>query len=324
MAIGKASDFTIQQEEFIGGYIETLTQVTDVFNAASNGAIQLVTDIHKGDYFKEEFFTLIASLVTRRDTTSTSSATDLALAGDELIGVKLNRKIGPVANTLDSMRKIGKNMSTFSFVVGQQAAKAVAAAKVNAAIMALNAAISGETNLNYDYSATGTPTHGVLATTLGKMGDAHNRVVCWVMHSKSYFDLIGQAISDKITNVADVTINTGSVATLGKPVIVTDDASLVNTTPDPDQYHILGLVNGAAIVKESEVAVVENQIVTGLENLVVRTQGEFAITLLLKGFEWDIANGGANPNDTALALATNWDTVVTSDKDKPGCRLVAQ
>ena len=58
--------------------------------------------------------------------------------------------------------------------------------------------------------------------------------------------------------------------------------------------------------------------VTGLENLVVRLQGEYAYNAGVKGFKWDIGNGQANPNDTALGLGTNWDLAMASVKDVAG------
>ena len=58
--------------------------------------------------------------------------------------------------------------------------------------------------------------------------------------------------------------------------------------------------------------------VTGLENLVVRLQGEFAYNLGVKGFKWDTANGGANPSDAAVGTGTNWDAAVSSYKDYAG------
>ena len=50
MATGKASDFTIYNEEFHGGFVETIYQNVNAFNAASNGSISLLTDLHIGDY----------------------------------------------------------------------------------------------------------------------------------------------------------------------------------------------------------------------------------------------------------------------------------
>jgi len=323
MAIGTASDFKIYEEEFQTGLTETLVQESNIFNAASNGAIRLITNEEVGNYRKEAFFKAISSLVSRRDTTSVASVTDTALTQDEAVAVKLMRRIGPVANTLDSLRKIASDQSEFSYLLGQQIGKAVAVDYANAAIMAGNAAISGQAALNYDYSATDTPTHGALVSTLAKFGDAAQRIVAWVMHSKSYFDLVGQSISDKITNVADVTIYEGTAATLGRPAIVTDATSLI-TAGTPDTYHILGLVDSAITITETEGREIVSEVVTGLENLVFRVQGEHAFTVGIKGFAWDVTNGGANPSDAALATATNWDKVATDDKDLAGVRLTAQ
>ncbi|MEK9810135.1 MAG: major capsid protein, partial [Candidatus Nanopelagicales bacterium] len=118
MSIGKASDFQIYNEQFIGGFVETIQQNVDGFNAATAGGITLQTAGHIGDYYKETFFDVISSLVTRRDTTSIAAVTDLAPTTDEFVGVKRTYKIGPVANTLDAWRKIGKDQGELSFVLG--------------------------------------------------------------------------------------------------------------------------------------------------------------------------------------------------------------
>jgi hypothetical protein len=60
------------------------------------------------------------------------------------------------------------------------------------------------------------------------------------------------------------------------------------------------------------------QTVTGLENLVIRLQGEYAINVGLRGFTWDTTNGGINPTAAALATAGNWDQTAASIKDLAG------
>lgn len=324
MAIGKASDFTIYQEEFHTGVVETLEQETAAFNAASNGCIVLRPLAHMGDYLKETFFSVISGLVSRRDTTSVAAATDLPLADNEIVGVKLNRKIGPVANTLDSFRKIARDPVEFSFLLGQQIAKGIMVDYVNSAVRAGNAALGNVAALTHDYAATGTLTHGQMVVGMSKLGDAGNRIGCWVMHSKVYYDLMGQAITDKVYEVAGVTIMNGTVPSLGRPVVVTDAAPLLNATPVPDEYHSLGLVPMGIEVLESEGREIVDDMVTGLENLVVRIQGEHAFTLRLKGFTWDVTNGGANPNDTAVALGTNWDQVSADTKSCAGVLIITQ
>jgi len=167
-------------------------------------------------------------------------------------------------------------------------------------------------------------THDALVQGMALFGDAGQKVKAFVMHSKVYYDLAGQSIADKITNVADLVVHSGIPATLGRPVILSDISGLINTTPTPDEYHTLALMEGAITCEESESSTVHSEMVGGLENLVMRMQGESAWTLGLKGYKYDIANGGENPNAAALNLATNWDKVVADDKSIGGAQIITQ
>jgi len=319
MGIGKASDFKIYNEEFYGGMVETLTQNADAFNAASNGALKLVPTRRKGDQVKESFLKLIANLITRRDTTSVAAVTDLKAEMGENIAIKINRKIGPIAQTLDAWRKVGLDSSQLSFVVGQQVGQAVAVDYINTSLSALVTALLTQATVGFDHSAESptTMTHSALVSGMAKLGDAAGRIVCYVMHSKPYFDLMGQSIADKIFEVAGVTIREGTIATFGKPTIVLDSPALIDLVPAPDNYFVLGLVPGAATVEESEEREIVSDVITGLENLVGRVQGEYAFNLGIKGFTWDSA-AGVQPTDAALATAANWDLTAASIKDGPG------
>ena len=324
MATGKASDFKIYQDELRGGIVERLTQASDHFNKAG-GAIRLSTISRRGEYAKESFFKNISSLVTRRDTTSVSAATDLAATMDEIISVKLNRKVGPIAQTLDAFRKVqlAAGEDSLSFLIGTQIAKAMEVDMLNSAIRAGRAALANQSSVTYDYSATGTMATTALVSGLAKFGDAANRISAWVMHSKVYFDLIQSQIAP--TNQGDVVagavLAAASPLTLNRPVIVTDSADLI-VTGTPDAYYTLGLTADALVVENSEEEMMEAQIVTGLENLVVRLQGEYAYNLGVKGFKWDTANGGANPADATVGTGSNWDTAFTSLKDWAGVAIV--
>jgi len=333
MAIGKASDFTIYNEEFNAAVTETLVQETNIFNGASRNAITLRTNAHRGNYIRESFFQSISGLAARRDTTSVATVTDTAMTTAEQVAVKLNRKIINVAQTLDAWRKIMMDLgpdpesqnSQFSYLLGQQVAKAIAVDYVDSAINACTAALSNVGGLTYDVSAASPSTisHTYLASTLAKMGDAANNIVCFVMHSAMYWALVKQAITDEVFEVAGVTIQTGNVATFSRPVIITDSAQLISAA-SPTDYYTLALTANAIEVMESETREMYADLVTGLENLVVRLQGEYAFTLKLKGFTWDVTNGGANPTDAALGTGSNWDQVATSVKDCAGVVLISQ
>lgn len=325
MAIGKASDFKVYQEEFMGGFVEAVEQETNVFNGASNGAIRLIPNRLKGDYEKESFFKSISGIVSRRDTTSVAAAADLALTQGEFVSVKLNRKIGPVANTLDSFRKIAADPQEFSFILGQQWGKAAAQDYVDTALGGVGAAIAGQASLVNDITgaATKTISHTSMVGCMAKMGDQSSRIVAFVCHSKPFFDLMGAAIADKIFEVAGVTIYAGNVATFNRPTIVTDSASLV-IAGAPNTYRTLALVDGAVTVEESETREIVSDMVTGLENLVLRVQGEYGYNVGVKGFQWDIANGGPNPAGAAVLTSGNWDIQVANVKSGPGALLLSE
>lgn len=328
MAMGTKSDFIIYPEQFWGGVVETLQQYTDGFNANSNGALRLVTRAIKGDYERESFIKSTASLIARRDVTAVTTVTDNKLTQAEFIGVKVNRRIGPVAQTLDAFKKISVDPGEMSMLLGQQVGKAIAVDYVNIAIAAVVAGILGVgAPLQYDNTAnaTKTLTHTSLVNGLAKFGDASSRVNCWVMHSKNYFDLMNQAIADKVFEVAGVTIYEGTVATFNRPTLVIDSPSLLDSVGTATQtYEVLGLTEGAVELAESEERNIVSDIVTGLENLVLRYQGEYAFNLKVKGCQWDVTNGGANPTDVALGTTTNWDKIVSDNKQMPGICVKVQ
>jgi hypothetical protein len=326
MATGTKAGMKVYNEYTHTGVVETLVQISDAFNAASNGAIRLTSVNRRGDYDYESFFASTASLVTRRiteGTGSTSAVTDLALAQSERIGVKLNRKIGPVGNTLDSFKKIQSgpfDENALNYAIGIQAAKAMQIEQCDSALAAaVNALKNQSTNL-YTVTSNGTLTSAALISGLAKMGDMASRVVCWVMHSKQYYDLVQNQLAANIDGVSNFNLATASPVTLNRPVLVTDSPSLYLTSGSPavTDYFCLGLTADAVEAEDSEETTVLSDLALGLENLIVRMQGEYAYNLKLKGFTWDTTSGGKNPSASALATGSNWDMVAASFKDLGG------
>jgi len=324
MATSLHSDFKVFNEQFQGGFVDTLMQAIDGFNEAARGALRVETRELIGHYEQEAFWDEV-SAIARRDIDSTSSATATKLTQDEFVGVKLNRKNGPYETNLDAFRKIGEDIDAFGFVIGELTAKAMPTEQMNTALAALEAKLDAVAALEHD-ATDGTIATSDLVSGLSKAGDSANGVVLWVMHSKPWFDLLNA----QLTGTASVfgsdafggEIFQGIPATLNRPVFVTDSASLVETdgvSSGVDAYSTLGLRASAARLDISEppVAVMEGPL-TGQENLIFRWQAEYAYNLKLLGSKWDITNGGANPTDAAVATAGNWDTVVADNKGLPG------
>lgn len=323
MAAGvSTTNWKVYEEQFWGGMTEVAEQNANAFNAASGGCIRLVNARKRGNYEQEAFLKKVSSLITRRDITSIAAAADTGLVTDELVRVKINRKIGPVGETIDAWKKIGQDPQTMSFLLGQQIAPDIQLDYLNSALRAVRAAITAVTTLNFDGSAT-VLTFASLVAGLALLGDASTRIACWVMHGKAFHDLFADGITNyKIDSVGGFSIVTGEARSLGRPIIVTDSPALV-TVGSPNQYHTLGLVADAVTVTESEERTLVSEIVTGLENLVMRLQGEYAFNVGVKGSQWDIAAGAANPTDAALGTSTNWDTVSTDIKANAGIRILS-
>lgn len=325
MATTTKSDVKIYDVQFHGGFVETLQQNVDAFNTASSGALVMRDRSMPGEYEKESFFDEVSS-IARRDPTadSSSSADSTKLTQDEFIGVKLHRINGPYEWNISAAKTAGFDASAFSRAVGVQTAKAMPKEALDRALGALEAKLDGVAGLEHD-ATDGTLALTDLNTGLSKFGDAASQIRLWVMHSKPFFDLVGNQLGATnqvyASDIFGATLYEGMPVTLGRPVLVTDSPSLISYTDVSSAapvYSTLGLTAGAAVIDISEApfAVAEGPI-TGSSNLFIRWQAEYAYNLKLRGCAWNTSTG-ANPTNANIASASNWTTKVASNKLLPG------
>lgn len=321
MAIGKHSDLKIYHAQFQLGQMQRQAQMLDGIVSGSQGAIVLGFEQAVGDYKYEAIFDALDD-VARRDLTSTSAQTATAMVEDERISVKINRKLPLREHTISAFKNQGLDPDVFFRIAGANYAELKLKDMVNTGVLAAEAALQAAAN-THDKSGS-TITHGFLNGAFQKLGDHSGDIVACVMHSNSYHGLVGQAITDKITDVANIAIRSGGTFALGRNFVVSDIPALVDLNGSlTDTYNVLCLTRSAIIIEESEpdtVAIVPVQ--TGGENLTMRYQAEYAYNVTLKGFRWDVSNGGANPTDATLGTQTNWDMFAGDVKQTAGSRLV--
>ena len=319
MAAGTKTDFKIYNDQYYGGYFEVQQQNVDAFNAASNGAITLVTQEMIGDFEQESFIKRLTGTAQRRDITSVAAVADNKMQMGEFTSVKLNRRHGPIAQTADAFKKIGEDPEEMSFIIGQSAGADESAEQLNTAIAAVAASITGIAAVGVDVDVA--ISHQHLATARGKFGDQFSRLRLWVMHSKIFHSIVGTQLGMNLDSVAGVTIYEGTIATLGLPTLVTDSPSLVVVNgggAGVDEYLTLGLVDDAIAVTESEDRELIFEKLSGFENIMYRYQAEFAYSLRIKGMAWDTSAGGVNPTAAAVATPANWLNVTSDNKMLPG------
>lgn len=325
MAIGVYSDFKIIEDQFYAGMTEILEQQADFFNAGSNNSIRFVNVDRLGNFAEEMYFKEISSLISRRDITSTADATDLKLESDSKVGPKINRKLGPVANTLDSLKKIGSTREEFSFYIGQQSAKAKLVDWLNTALLAgKTAIIKGGTGVYADKTGESSTelSYNYMVDLISMFGDKAGDIQAFAMHSVPFFQLFKDGLANyKIDRVAGALIVTGVPAAMGRPLIVSDSNSLIDPTgggtgPDVPSYFSLGLTEDAIVVEESEEDTMLGEWVTGKENIVFRVQGEHAYNVRVKGYSYTA--GTVNPDDATLGATASWTKKSNDNKATAG------
>ena len=334
---GTYTDFVLDDGYFHTGVVEGATQQISVFNDASNGAIQLIDKRIGGHYHHTLGYKQVEDAWTRRDITSSSaiaSGDRKKLADWDQIGVKFNAKMF-LEQTLDSFQKnfdpdMKGDYQVISQRIGQFTAFGRLKQQANQALMAIRAALTNASATENAHSATvssanynGKLNSGDLISGLAKMGDMSSRVVCWVMHSKAFFDLVKNQVLDKVTGISDFALYAAAPITLNKPVLVTDSSGLYATIGSGStaytEYYTLGLVEGACQVTNTELERMIVMPITGGENIVLNLQGEGAHNIEVKGAKWDVGAGGLNPTETALATKTNWDPNGVNYKNRAGC-----
>jgi hypothetical protein len=316
------SDFAVFSEWAYETMTETVAQEVDKFNAASGGTITLVTAPITGDYSDTAFYKKINGLVRRRNPYGTGAITNKVLEHLTDTMVKVAAGAGPVDIKPSMFRWIQKNPEEAGVVLGEQLAGDMLADMLNTAVLGGYAAMVQNTDILYD--ATGdtpdTLTYSAMNKAEAKMGDRSQDIAAWVTHSLPFHNLIGGNLAN-----AERLFTYETVSVLadykGRPFIITDSPSLIDTTPNPDTYHLLGLVPNALSVEQNADydSNVENS--NGDENIERTWQAEWSYNLGVKGYAWDKTNGGKAPTDAAIATSTNWDKYASSDKDGPGVIL---
>lgn len=314
------SQMQVFNEYIMPATIETLGQMVEKFNAASNGAIRLTTDGFDGDFLQESFFAAIHSAQRRVDryaAQTAASATDLTQL--KLSSVKVAGGFGPIRFEPSQLTWLQKPTTEGIEVASRNFAEAMMRDQLNTAIAALAAAIRNQPSALNDVSGADPISYAVINGAHAKFGDRSGDIVANVMTGSVYHKLIGQNLAN--TERLFVAQGVNVVDILGKAVIVTDaPALLIDDTVDKDV--VLGLVAGAATVFDGGDVISNIETSNGQTRIETTMQVDYTFGLGLKGYAWDEANGGKSPTDAELATGSNWDKVATDIKHTAGVAAV--
>ena len=301
--------------------IELLGQKLDAFNAASAGAIVLNTNAWRGNYTKESFFQSLAGAQRRVDRNAANNAQAATnLAQGEFVGVKVAGGFGPITFEPAQMSWLLESPESAIMAISEGFSDALLADQLNTVVGCAVAAVENIATLVNDVSASAGLTQQALNAGHFKFGDMQGMLVADVMHSSGNEKLIDNALAngEQLFVSSNVTV----VSILGKVMVVSDIPALY-VAGTPNKTKVLSIVAGGAIVENSSDIITNMDTNNGKERIETTWQADYTFGVKLKGYAWDVANGGASPEDSELFTGTNWDIAVANNKHSLGTLTVA-
>lgn len=310
------TNMQVYNDEIVGTTIELLGQKTDVFNAASGGAIVLSSAAWKGDFSKEAFFNQIASARRRVDRyAAIATQAPTALTQGEHVGVKVAGGFGPVLFEPSQMTWLNEDPASAIRAISEGFSDALLQDQLNTAIASAVAAVSGQAALVNDVSATAGLTLNALNNSHAKFGDQSQLLVADVMTGAAWHKLIDKALTNSSQLFASG--NVMVVDILGKRYVISDIPALYEAGT-PNKSKVLSVTASGIIVDNTSDIIANMDTSNGQTRIQTTWQADYSFGLKLKGYSWDTANGGKSPTDAELATASNWDKAVAENKHTLG------
>jgi hypothetical protein len=307
------SDMQVFDQYIMPATIESLAQMVQKFNAASNNSIRLTTEGFDGDFLQESFFAAIHSAqrrVNRYGANGAQAATDLTKLKQN--SVKVAGGFGPILFEPSQLTWLRKPTTEGIEVASRNFAEALMADQLNTAIAALVAAIENNTEATNDVSGTAGIDYQAINGAHAKFGDHSGNIVADVVTGDVYHKLIGQNLANTQRLFQSTGVNVVDI--LGKVVVVTDAPALYEAGT-PNKQKVLGLAESAAIVHDGGDLVSNIDTTNGKERIETTMQVDYTFGLGLKGYNW---TGGKSPLDADLQTGGNWTKVSTSTKHTAG------
>lgn len=283
-----------------------------------------------GQYIDLPYFPDIASLISRRDLSSTSAPSDLDLTGAEDKAVILRRKAGPVKFTEDIFVR-GVSVRNAEDEIGRQIGNAAALDVRKSLLRVVTAALeevdtpTANCHISDIYSDTTKANLTYARLNLGRMllKDAYDRLTTIVMHSNVFYDLVGDNIANyKIENVGGATIVTGIPQAFGMRIVVVDDPSLrVAVTDEYFKYKTLLLGRDALSLIYARTLHISAERRLDFEAPYWRILANYDYAPHLHGMAWNTATG-PNPADADLETPANWLEAYTDHRDVLAAMIV--
>ena len=315
------TDMKVFNTQLQTAIIKKLTQKTDLFNAASMGALALINEAMAGDFKEEAIWNNVSQALRDVDAYAAQGAISaIGLSQDQINSVKTMKGFGPIEWEPNQLSWIGKNPGEALSVISDSLSMAIMQDQVNKAIGVLVAGIANEASATLDVSALvgdlGAVTQLTLNSSHALFGDSSMNLTTQIMTGATVHKLYGQAINNGQELFREGTVRVIDI--LGKRTVVTDSPALTAGVKE----RVLSLSSQACVIASNDDfrSVIDEAAGNGQTRLMTTYQAEYTENVSLKGYSWDTTV--KSPVKAELETGTNW-TLILPLKETAGVLLVA-
>lgn len=295
----------VYNEQLRSAIVTKIEQKSDLFNAASGGAIVLRNAGNMGDFTQTSYWNGVQSALRDVDAYATNSAVaNTEMSQDLYSTVKRMKAFGPVAFQENDLTWIASNRTEALRVMSESMSDAIMADQINTAIGVLVASIGNVALATNDVSASAGVSQVTLNNTHALYGDASQKLVTQVMTGSVSHKILGQALENGATLFTAENVRVIDI--LGKTSIITDSPDLY-LAGTPNKEFVLCLAAGAVTIEPNGDMTSNIETKNGTEQLETTFQAQYTENVGVMGYSWDEANGGKSPVTADLKTGSNWD-----------------
>lgn len=297
---------------------DLLNENVEVFNQHSNGAIVLSAQSIQGDFAQSLDVTLGKDLIKSRNPYVQNDLTDKHFSRTVDNIVKLGMGLNPISWTNAEFNWVKQNPSLAGVKIGRAMAQQSMKSMAEFAIGSLATCLNQNAQIKHQVAKDATISHNDFVQALSPMGDQFDSIDLYVIHSKTYFELVNTTFLNA-ENLWDFGNYTVMRTALGHKFLITDNKGLLNS--DKEIYS-LGLKKGSALVGTEQDFAQATVPITGKENLAYRYQAEWTSALKIANRKYKTGDGMNGLSYAMVTTAANWETISNDPKDETGVIIV--
>ena len=326
MAVANLSDFKIDEQLVYSLFLNRFQIASDIFNARSNGAILQTSGFVKGYFPKQSQIDETQGLVTRRDITSNRVVEDKKIVESQTGGVKVFRKIGPVAITQGAIREKQMTEADVQVAIAKMFAKQMIEDGFNMATQLLAVLIGKSAAKHLQTKAVFSPTD--VLNALDFYGNFDQLWRLTVMHNKTFTAGLRKLYADKVGSISELTLVNGRLYSLGRPIlkINSDNLNVADANSDvgsaqPGKW-LFFLPGGSVEIRDTGMSGIVTTLIDNQEQLALRVRAEYEQVIRIKQHEW--VGNTKNPTTAQLVVPASWEDRAKSHSGSLGFGVQVQ